>query len=440
MAALGCTIAGWAMAESTPEKTQLTSWKEVAAFFNATPRTVMRWERERGLPIRRLPGDARSRVYADVAELEAWLALAAPSAVMDAAAATPPPAAPEVKNRIDLTWIIGLVAVVLAIVVAAIMSLERAPGAALSAEAQTAFDTANQNFDRRTPAALAAAIEGFTRVTRLVPGAAEGFSGLASAYAIAPEYTAMTAAEAYGKAADFARRAIARDKRNARAWATLGFARYYGALDRKEADAAFARAVALDPENTQVRHWRATFFLATGRVSQALSEIDAALALDPASPSIAADRALILGHLGRVDEAKRILEGLTAQSPDFRSPRAYLADIAFMTGDDEAFVRESAARARLQNDLYGVQLAEAARAGLLSGGRSGMLKAMLAVRLHHFGSGRGGALEIARLHLLLGDREEARRYVNLAIARREPEVAYIDLYPDLKGLRDPDES
>jgi hypothetical protein len=56
-----------------PPKTRLTNWKEVAAFFGKGERTVMRWEVERGLPVHRLPGEARSGIYADVAELEAWL-------------------------------------------------------------------------------------------------------------------------------------------------------------------------------------------------------------------------------------------------------------------------------------------------------------------------------------------------------------------------------
>ena len=54
-------------------KARLETWKEVAAFFGRDERTVKRWEAERGLPIHRLPGGARSRIYAEVEELERWL-------------------------------------------------------------------------------------------------------------------------------------------------------------------------------------------------------------------------------------------------------------------------------------------------------------------------------------------------------------------------------
>lgn len=431
------------MAEASQTKTQLSSWKEVAAFFNATPRTVMRWERERGLPIRRLPGDARSRVYANVSELKAWLDSNA-AAVTDAAAPvsiqTPPATTTPIKPAGPTRFAFaGLAVLAAGALWAAALFMPHKP-AALSAEAQAAYDTANQNFDRRTPASLSAAIDGFERVTELAPKSAEGFAGLASVYAIMPEYTAMGAAEGYAKAEQNARKAIALDRRSARANAVLGFARFYGVQDMKEADAAFARAVALEPDNVQARHWRATFFLATGAFDKALTEIDAALALDPASDSITADRGAILAYGGRTQEGVAVLKAMIAKTPDFRSPHAYLAQIAFQTRDAEMFVRESKIRARIQNDLYGLEIANAAEAGLAAGGWRGMLQAMLDLRLRQFQSGVGSAIEIARLQYELGDHAAAKRHLNIGIERREPEAAYISLYPDLANLRDGDAS
>ena len=50
---------------------QLTSWKEIAHHLGVNIRTAQRWERERGLPVRRVPG-TRSRVNAEAASLDAW--------------------------------------------------------------------------------------------------------------------------------------------------------------------------------------------------------------------------------------------------------------------------------------------------------------------------------------------------------------------------------
>jgi excisionase family DNA binding protein len=50
---------------------QLTSWKEIAHYLGINVRTAQKWERERGLPIHRVPG-ARSRVSADALSLDTW--------------------------------------------------------------------------------------------------------------------------------------------------------------------------------------------------------------------------------------------------------------------------------------------------------------------------------------------------------------------------------
>ncbi|MBL8296467.1 MAG: hypothetical protein JNN08_31775 [Bryobacterales bacterium] len=50
---------------------ELNSWKEIAAHLGVTIRTAQRWESEKGLPVRRLPGE-RARVLAKSAELDCW--------------------------------------------------------------------------------------------------------------------------------------------------------------------------------------------------------------------------------------------------------------------------------------------------------------------------------------------------------------------------------
>src|ERR1700719_3500528 len=54
-------------------KKRLDSWKEIAAFFGRDERTVKRWEKERGLPVYRVPGSARGGVFAYSQELAEWL-------------------------------------------------------------------------------------------------------------------------------------------------------------------------------------------------------------------------------------------------------------------------------------------------------------------------------------------------------------------------------
>jgi TolB-like protein len=52
---------------------RLDSWKEIAAFFGRDERTVRRWEKESSLPVHRVPGTAKGRVFAYEGELGQWL-------------------------------------------------------------------------------------------------------------------------------------------------------------------------------------------------------------------------------------------------------------------------------------------------------------------------------------------------------------------------------
>jgi hypothetical protein len=58
------------MNEAAPAR--LDGWKTIAAHIGRDERTVKRWEATRGLPIRRLPGEHRSSVFAYADELAAW--------------------------------------------------------------------------------------------------------------------------------------------------------------------------------------------------------------------------------------------------------------------------------------------------------------------------------------------------------------------------------
>ena len=51
-----------------PER-RLDSWKEIASFFARDERTVRRWEKEQALPVHRIPGGAKGRVFAYESEL-----------------------------------------------------------------------------------------------------------------------------------------------------------------------------------------------------------------------------------------------------------------------------------------------------------------------------------------------------------------------------------
>jgi len=50
----------------------LESWKEIAAYLNRNVRTCQMWERDLGLPVHRLDGSPKARVFAYPAEIDRW--------------------------------------------------------------------------------------------------------------------------------------------------------------------------------------------------------------------------------------------------------------------------------------------------------------------------------------------------------------------------------
>lgn len=52
---------------------RIDSWKEIAAYLERDVSTVVRWEKERGLPVHRIPGGQRQAVFAFEEELDRWL-------------------------------------------------------------------------------------------------------------------------------------------------------------------------------------------------------------------------------------------------------------------------------------------------------------------------------------------------------------------------------
>jgi hypothetical protein len=135
-----------------PGRRRLNSWKEVSAYLERDVRTVARWEKVRGLPVRRLPGGGRS-VFAYTDEIDAWLAGGGadePSGDLTAdadsgrlsstAAPDPEPARIPAWRQLRMRWAVVLVlfAVLAGLIAAAAPRLWRRPAAISSVDVRGA--------------------------------------------------------------------------------------------------------------------------------------------------------------------------------------------------------------------------------------------------------------------------------------------------------------
>ena len=94
------------------ENTRLDSWKAIAAYLGRDVSTVIRWEKEKGLPVHRLPGGKRQAVFAWTGEIDAWLLGHPEPATTEPAVPASEPAAEDGRLALVLAITLGVYAVV----------------------------------------------------------------------------------------------------------------------------------------------------------------------------------------------------------------------------------------------------------------------------------------------------------------------------------------
>ncbi|MGP0099349.1 MAG: tetratricopeptide repeat protein [Terriglobales bacterium] len=464
---------------------RVDSWKEIAAFLGRDERTVRRWEKERSLPIHRLPGGGRGGVFAYTSELREWLKgrgsefepaeveTLRPSArtdEMNAASLSQPIIRPtsrptsgptirpakicavgEIPGQLSVprrswlrtaAWLAPLAIVAATVFVFSFAHREPSYKNALAAphtpnpEAQELYLKGQYHWAKRTPEDLNKAVDYFTQSIVKDPSYAPAYVGLADCYNLLREFSIMPPDEAYPRALAAAQKAVELDDTSPGAHNSLAFATYYWNWDPVAAEREFQRALALDPNFVQAHHWYATFLLTSARFPEALDQIEQARQLDPSSTAIQADKARILYDAGRKSEALALLRQLESTDPSLASTHAYLAAIYLDRKDYQNFFAESKQAAQLRHDEAALVVAKAAEQGFAVGGPDGMRKRMAPVQKEMFNRDLGSAYNLAATYALLGEKEQALRYLQAAYDKRDVGLLYLSRNPEFASLHD----
>ncbi len=476
--------------EANRSHRRLDSWKEIAAFFGRDERTVRRWEKERALPVHRVPGSSRGRIFAFTDELSKWMNSYGPSETSDgnrgAANAGPgipnnletsPPAALRKVfdistfqpssvpvNRARKRWLVVAFGAAVAVVAGLVLLVwVRHPGSAMTVgagsrspdlvraasqtgktsggananpEAQDLYLKGRYYWNKRTPADLNRAVGFFNQAIARNPNYAQAYVGLADCYNLLREYAAMPPEEAYPRALAAARKAVELDESSAEAHNSLAFVTFYWNWDVDGAEREFRRALELNPNYAVAHHWYATFLMTIGRLPEAVEHIDHAQRLDPGSTAILADKALILFHQGHIDEATTLLKQLEAAQPAFFSSHQYLAEIYLANRDYANYLAETRKSAELSHDENLLAILHAAEQGFQSGGGQGMLEKILDLQKKLHADGRLPAFWVAVTCAYLGNQPEALRYLQISDRRHEAPFTSIRVHEAFFSLHD----
>lgn len=344
----------------------------------------MRWARERGLPVKRIPGGKTGTVYAVKEELDRWAASQS-NLSEDGAETSAPPAGFHLTAR--QMWIGGVAAVVLAAIILSTILMGRpAPShTALPSDpaVSATYLKARDDWAQRTPERLAAAIAGFELTTRRDPRFAPGWSGLADAYLLSREFGAMADRDAFPKAKAAAERALTLDPNLPGAHRALGFILYWWEGKPAEAGRAFRRALELDPSSAQSHFWYGNILADNGQHVAAQKELNAARLIEPGSVAIQTDVAWARWSAGDEAGAQTALTELARTHPDFPVIHDCMSEMALADGDYVGYVQSLSEHARLRQDAelmgHAARLRDALKVGATEVQRMLMARAMAEV-------------------------------------------------------------
>lgn len=417
------------------ENDRIDSWKEIATFFGRDERTVKRWEKERSLPVHRVPGE-RGSVFAYTHELNLWLnpgthnpaaAELAPAESLPAASPSSEPPIQKPRGAVARSLWVLVMALVVVLSLWSLFHLRRSSHnialgntiKPVDPEAEEFYLKGRYYWNRRTDGDLKLAVDAFTQAVVHDSEFGKAYAGLAESYDLMPEYGGMPQSEAFPRAIAAAKKALSLDDSLPEAHCALAFGTYYWDWNMPLALAEFQRAIQLDPGNVNAHHWYATALLLIGRTSEARAEIERARELDPASRSILADQAQIGLWTGDDEQSIATLREIERAEPDFLSAPRYLKEYFFDHLKYKEFIAESERAAAISKNPTELAVANAARAGWSAGGEHEMLERMRRVQEQIFDSGQSSGSALAVTCARLGRNYEAVSSLKAAFASRD---------------------
>ena len=341
---------------------RINGWKAISAHFGRDRTTVMRWAKDRALPVHRVPGGGNGSVFAYRHELASWTRSAMPDVDVPSDFANEPTAIvqPAELQRRSILWM-SLVTGVALIATSAggYWAGSRQSGSnafdlseRLSVDRDTRhrFLLARDLWGRRTAEDLRQSITIYGEIIADNPNSAEAYAGLAEAWLVYREYGAVSEADAYQNARLNIERALTIDDELPSAHRASGFLAYWWSYDAERADASFRRAIQLDAHDPVTRFWYANILSDLGRHQEAEREYEIARYLLPGFRPLEVEQACALWQAGRDREAVAALEALRQRYPDDATITNCLAWAAIGRADIEAFVRYFGETARQRGD------------------------------------------------------------------------------------------
>jgi eukaryotic-like serine/threonine-protein kinase len=299
-----------------------------------------------------------------------------------------------------------------------------------SVAAHDLYLRARFEWNRRSAAGALRAVDLFREATRADSGYAAAWAGLAEALAVAAFYEWLPPAQAFPEARRLARHALALDPGAGEPHATLGYVALWHDWDLPAAETEFQRAIRLRPRYAQARQWYANLLTAAGRFEEARAAWREAVALEPLAMIMVAAPGWTEFYAGRPDRTVAIEEAALARDSTFVLAHYWLGLGRIAQGDAPGALAAFQRAAELSGGAL-------ARTGIAHAhavaGRADSARAVMAALAR--AAPPPPAVEMAAVHLALGDTAAALGWLERAQAARSHSIALAPIDPRLAALR-----
>jgi tetratricopeptide (TPR) repeat protein len=246
-------------------------------------------------------------------------------------------------------------------------------------------------------------------------------------------YEFVPYADATARAQQASTKALDLDATLGEAYASLGLV-YDDRLEWDRADAAYQRAIDLNPGYASGHHWYSTHLSQRGRFADAHRQLDIATLLDPLSANIVGARAILFLLERRYDEAISAAEKALQLSNTLTRPRVTIARAYAMQGafDRASAAIDAASAIDATNNEVRVHTANVLAA---QGRQAEALQIARDLGERYRMTQEGHAGEIATIYSTLGDHDGAFEWLERARQARDPWLPWVKVDPSFDPLR-----
>ncbi len=287
---------------------------------------------------------------------------------------------------------------------------------ALPPDIYDAFLRGQYDLSRRNEASLGRAVANFRRVTQSAPQFAPGWSSLAEAYALGPEYGYHDTGTLPKLAVEAAQKAVVLDPDAGEVYAARALA-YNSQWRWEDAEKDFVKAISLSPRSAAIHEWYGEQLLVRGKLAQAIVQLSRAAQLNPTSARIQGTLAVAFARGGLAKDARQAADEALLLDPTLPAVNVMRGAALLMTRDTKGAVAQLERALVLDSSSVGA-MGLAGYAYSLDG-NAPRAKQMLS-RVESLTPESGKDIAIARIKLGLGDKTGALDALEHALAIRDP--------------------